>query len=239
MHTFFHATIFAALTIGSDATAAEFTFIYTGAHGAADTLAPLGGGADLLTGPTSFRIVARFDDSVDLVDGLPLPPFIKQGFSAFRPSSILFTIGGVDYTAGAGEDPAIAIFDPSNGIFPGFYGAGWIDEADLPPGVGDGPGVLGDWFGTTSGLTADNLVTTRFTGFRGAGFSSGPGCPRACTVVPFALTGPGGDQYLLTILGRNEDAGIGVTEQQALLLPAPGMLALLGLGVIALATRRR
>ena len=226
-----------ALVAAAPAGAGEFTLIYTGTLGAADALTPAGGGADLLTGETDFRLVADFDDSNDLIEGLPLPPFVKQGFSAFRPTSFLFTIGGVEYAPGSGEDPAVAFFDPTNAIFPGFYGVGWIDEADLPPGVGDGPGIIGDWAGASPAFSADALVQTTLTGFRGAGFSSGPGCPMACTVVPFALTGPGGEDYLLQIAFRNEEAADGAF-QSAVLLPEPGVLALFGLGLAGWAVSR-
>lgn len=228
-----------AILAASSAHAREFSFVYTGTYGAADTLTPAGGGDDLLTGETPFRFAARFDDSSpDLIDGLPLPPFVKAGFSAYRPTYARLTIGGVEYRQGAGEDWAVAFFDRGNAIFPGFYGAGWIDEAGLPPGVGDGPGTVGDWAGSSPAWSADALSPFTLTGFRGAGYSSGPGCPMACTSVPFALVGPDGTNYVFQIAFRNEEATDGAFHS-ATLLPAPATLALFGLGAALAIARRR
>lgn len=231
----------AALLAAAPASAAEFTFVHTGAFSAADALTPAAGGDDRIGGQTDFRLTARLDDtSLNLVSLLPFPPFITQGWVAYRPFEATFTIGGVDYAIDPSVDFAVTIWDQTNFFFPGAYGAGWIVEADLPPPVGDGPGIIGDWLGATDDFLVDGLVTTTFTGYRGAGFAGEPGCEvGACVQVPLALVGPGGESFLLQLVTRVEEFAQGAPLQTAVLIPAPGALALFGLGALALAARRR
>lgn len=233
------AAVAASLLAAAPSQAAEFTFIYTGAYSAADSLTPAAGGEDLLTKSTPFRLKARFDDSsLDLSSLLPGP--LGIGWVAYRPITATFTIGGVDYGIAAFEDFAIALFDGTNIFRPGALAAGWIVEADLPPPIGDGPGTVGDWLGVDNGtFDSSDLRPLSFTNYRGAGFSSGPGCPRACTNKPLTLIGPGGVEWLLLQAAREEEFADGAVLQTARIVPAPLSLGLLATGLSLLAALRR
>lgn len=235
---------FAASVAGAQANAAVLQFVYTGRLSAPDSLALASGGPDLVTGPTAFRLTARFDpQGPDIA-----PPFLA-GLAAFRPLSARFTIGGVLYTIDTAQsDFAIAFFDRDNMFGPrnsGRYAAGWIVEADVPPmpfGIGDGPGIVGDYLSASPDFTVDNIVPTTFTNFQGAGFAEGPGCgifPTMCNIVPLHLIGPDRLSYLLQLEGREDEAADGDFIQTAQIVPQPATLALFGLGAIGLARLRR
>ncbi len=230
-----------ALTVAAPATATVFEYVHEGWLAAPDSL--IGpDGEDRIAGDVAFRFVALFDDtSPDLVSVLPFP-----GFKAWAPLSAEITILGETYRmVGAAEDPGygigISIFDPSNPIFPGYYGAGFIANP-----LADGAGIIADFGGASPDFSVESLVSTTFTGFRGAGFLAGIGCSPAsvgpCVPRPLDLFAANGDAWLLGFEAPNASRDAPPIHSASLIaVPEPASWALLvsGFGVIGMAVRRR
>lgn len=222
---------------GTPAAAALFDLTYTGVLSTTDALNPAGAATDNFDAPTSFAVRARFDDTnTNLVAPLPLP-----GFVAYSPEFIEMTIGGTTYNvdthdANPGTGVAVIIFDRNTVFFPGFYGIGLIQDP-----LADGAGFVGDFASASPDFTVDELKSTTFGGYRGAGFSfAAPGVP---TPTPWRLRNSAGEEFDLTFSFRIEEFADGAPLHTAQLnqVPEPSTvgIAAFGLAVMAGFARRR
>ena len=172
---------------------------------------------------TPYTLVAVFDTTTtNLVGGLPFP-----GFVAYSPVSAIMTIGGVSYTVDSfNANPTggigISIFDASNIFNPGLYAVGFIQDP-----AADGSGVVGDFSSASPGFSVNNLVSTTFGGYNGAGFSSGPNF--GAIVQPITLR-RAGQQFNLTLGNRDEEFALDAPLNTAVLeeIPEPAALTLGG-----------
>jgi hypothetical protein len=191
--------------------ATPFELIYTGTFNSQNSLAPATGSGGAFTTPTPFTINAWFDtSSPNLAPHSPPAPPPFAGFRAYDPTFASITIGGTMYTIESiGQNPTagitVAIFD-QNSFSPGRYGIGILQN---PPA--DGAGIIADFTGASPDFTANNIVSTVYTGYQGVGYGSGiclQGTGGACqvnAVTPLVLHDGLGAAFNLTLGNFEED----------------------------------
>jgi hypothetical protein len=244
MHHAKSVGIVAGLTLlfGTLANAAPFRLTYNGVFDMADSISPEGGPITNFTGPMPFTFTADFDtSSTDYVSFLP--PFLQPGWVSYSPTSATLSVGGQTYSvdnfaSNAGGGVAVAIFDQNTIFEPGFYGIGFIQDP-----VADGSGIVGDFASASPNFTAADLLTTTFTGYRGAGFSAGvhdpPGSGPLVDPRPITLR-QGSSVFQLRIGDRTEEYSEGAPLNSASLaaIPEPATVMLTGAALAALAFLR-
>lgn len=224
-----------AAMLPAAAAAEPFDLIYEGSFSAAETLIAEGGGADLITGTTPFRVVARFDTTSPDLSIPPLP-----GWASFAPIEASITIGGTRYSiVGHGEDPlsgvTVNVFDRTNVFVPGLYGVGLFVNP-----IQDGAGFVADFSAADPEFLVTDLTATVFQGYNGAGYLAGVGClppgAPACVAQPWSLRDAGGDTFGLGFARRTEEfvEGAPLARVRIVGIPEPGTLASFGLGAVAL-----
>lgn len=230
------------LLVSNVALAAPFLLTYSGVFGTTDSISPSGGPTTNFSSPTPFTFTATFDtSSTNYVSSLPL--FLQAGWVSYSPTSATLSVGGEtysvdDFASNPASGVAVAIFDQATIFEPGFYGVGFIQDP-----IADGSGIVGDFRGASPGFTASNLVSTTFTGYRGAGFSAGthnpPGSGPLVEARPITLR-QGSDVFLLRLGDRTEQFADGAPLHSASLtaVPEPGTLGLVGVAVAGLLARR-
>ena len=143
--------------------------------------------------------------------------------------------------AGAPSRYYKAVFDQNTIFQPGYYGVGFIQDP-----IADGSGIVGDFASANPKFAAANLVSTTFSGYRGAGVSAGvhipPGSGPLVEARPITLR-QGGDVFLLRLADRTEEFSQGAPLHSVSLtaIPEPGTLALASVtlaGLVALRLRR-
>lgn len=224
---------------------APYELIYDGFFTSAEALNPTSSPAPIyFAGTNPFKIKARFDDSSpNLAPSPPLPPPNPfDGFRAFAPSAMTLEAAGQVFSVSVADNPglSVSIFD-QNSFMPGFYGVGIIVDA-----VQDGAGIIGDFRSAAPNFTADALMPTEFTSFRGVGHSSGacssgapPNCPHL--VTPLVLRDASNVAWNLTLANYEMDPpGQPVNVAQIIAVPEPAssLLILAGLGLVGLRARR-
>ena len=221
-------TLVAGLTllISHAATAAPFQLTYNGVFGTTDSISPEGGDITSFASPTPFTLTAIFDtNSTNYVSFLP--PFLRSGWVSYSPIAALLSVGGETYSVDSfASNPAsgiaVAIFDRNTIFEPGFYGVGFIQDP-----VADGSGIVGDFAMANPDFTVSNLVSTTYSGYRGAGFSAGvhspPGSGPLVEARPITLR-QGGNVFLLRLSDRTEEFSEGAPLHSVSLtaIPEPG-----------------
>ena len=231
-----------ALLVGNVAVAAPFRLTYSGVFGTTDSISPAGGPTTAFDSATPFTFTATFDTSSTNYVNL-LPPFLQAGWVSYSPTSATLSVGGQtysvdDFASNPASGVAVAIFDQSTIFEPGFYGVGFIQDP-----VADGSGIVGDFAGASPNFTASSLVSTTFTGYRGAGFSAGihspPGSGPLVEARPITLR-QGSDVFLLRLSDRTEEFGDGAPLHSVSLtaVPEPGTLGLASVALLGLLASR-
>jgi hypothetical protein len=230
------------LLVSHVALAAPFQLTYNGVFGTTDSISPDGGPITNFASPTPFTFTATFDtSSTNYVTFLP--PFLQPGWVSYSPTSATLSAGGEtysvdDFASNPASGVAVAIFDQGTIFEPGFYGVGFIQDP-----VADGSGIVGDFTGANPNFTASNLVSTTWTGYRGAGFSAGvhdpPGSGPLVDDRPITLR-QGGDVFLLRLGDRVEEFADGAPLHSATLtaVPEPGLLGLASIALGGMLVRR-
>jgi hypothetical protein len=233
------------LVTGNVANAAPFQLTYTGVFATTDSISADGGPITNFANPTPFTFTAIFDTtSINYVSFLP--PFLQSGWVSYSPISATLSVGGKtysvdDFASNPASGVAVAIFDQNTIFQPGYYGIGFIQDP-----IADGSGIVGDFVGASPNFTAGNLVSTVFTGYRGAGFSAGihnpPGSGPLVEARPITLR-QGGNAFLLRLSDRTEEFSEGAPLHSVSLsaIPEPGTLVLVSItfaGLLALRLRR-
>jgi len=233
------------LLAGHVANAAPFQLTYNGVFATTDSISEDGGPITNFANPTPFTLTAIFDtNSTNYVSFLP--PFLQSGWVSYSPISAILSVGGQTYSvdnfaSNPASGVAVAIFDQNTIFQPGYYGVGFIQDP-----IADGSGIVGDFASANPKFTAANLVSTTFSGYRGAGVSAGvhipPGSGPLVEARPITLR-QGGDVFLLRLADRTEEFSQGAPLHSVSLtaIPEPGTLALASVtlaGLVALRLRR-
>lgn len=233
------------LLAGNVANAAPFQLTYSGVFATTDSISEDGGPITTFASPTPFTFTAVFDTSSTNYVSF-LPPFLQSGWVSYSPISATLSVGGQtysvdDFASNPASGIAVAIFDQNTIFEPGFYGIGFIQDP-----IADGSGIVGDFASASPNFTASNLVSTAFTGYRGAGFSAGihdpPGSGPLVEARPITLR-QGGDVFLLRLSDRTEEFSDGAPLHTVSLaaIPEPGTLVLVSItfaGLLGLRLRR-
>ncbi len=230
------------LLTANTALAAPFLLTYQGVLGTTDSISPNGGPITGFASPTPFTLTALFDTSSTNYVSF-LPPFLQPGWVSYSPVSATLSAGGQTYSVddfanNPASGVAVAIFDRNTIFEPGFYGVGFIQDP-----IADGSGIVGDFAGASPNFTAPNLVSTTFTGYRGAGFSAGihipPGSGPLVEARPITLR-QGSDVYLLRLSDRTEEFSDGAPLHSVSLtaVPEPGTLGLVSVALVGSWVRR-
>lgn len=233
----------ACASFGAQATV--FDLHYTGWFGTAEALnLQSDATATYFDAPTSFSLLARFDDaSPNMAPPSPPAPPPFAGFRAYAPISMSIDVAGMHFTLNDADNPllSVSIFD-RNSFTPGRYAVGFI----VDPAT-DGAGIIGDFKSASPDYVVSDLKPTTFGDFAGAGHSSGTcisGFPPDCDhhVTPVVLRDAGNTAWNLTLAFYSQDypeQGLNTAVLAAVPEPSTYALMLAGIGAFGWLARRQ